>query len=50
MIIEFNVYQSFFTLNILFNDLDRGLGHVKKILDTTSIVFFFLKTVRDDLK
>ena len=48
MIIEFNVYQSFFTLNI-FNDLDRGLGHVKKILDTTSIVFF-LKTVRDDLK
>ena len=30
-----NVYQSFFTLNILFDEVDRGLGHEKNIfLDT----------------
>ena len=37
-------------LNILFDDVDRGLGRQKYILlDTIYIVFFFLKTVKDDL-
>ena len=37
-------------LNISFDDVDRALGRQKYILlDTIYIVFFFLKTVMDDL-
>ena len=38
-----NVYQYFFTLNILFDEVDWGLGSGKKnvLLDTICIVFSF---------
>ena len=35
-----NVYQCFFTLNILFDEVVRGLGHGKNnLLDTIYIIF-----------
>ena len=37
-----NIYQCFFALNILFDEVDRGLGHKKKkkiLLHTIYITF-----------
>ena len=34
-----NVYKCFLTLNILLDEVNRGLGHEKKLLDTVYIVF-----------
>ena len=45
-----NDNQCFFTLNLLFNEVDRGLGHEKKSLsdtiDTICIAFFKKKLLR----
>ena len=45
----FQAYQCFFTVNILFDEVDRGLEHEKKFLLDIIYIMFSLKTVRDDL-
>ena len=44
-------YQSFFTLYVIFDEMDRGLGHEKKYYFAEyNLYHFFLRTVMDDLK
>ena len=47
----FNVYQCFFILNILFDEVNKGLRHEKKLILLGIIfnVFFFLKAVLHEL-
>ena len=45
------VNASFFTLNIIFDEVDRGCGHEKSILlDTVYRFFLKKKTLTNDLK
>ena len=44
-----NDYQWFFTLNTLFNEVDKRLGYLlKKLLDSYHLHPFLLKTVTSD--
>ena len=43
-------YQSFFTLYVIFDEMDRGLGHEKKYFAEYNLYHFFLRTAIDDLK
>ena len=43
-----NVYQCFFTLDILFDRVNRGLGNEKILLDKIYIIFW-KKLFKDDL-
>ena len=46
-----NIYQRFFALNILFDEVDRGLGHKKKKkkFATYHLHHFFKKTITNEL-
>ena len=44
-----NVYQCFFTLNILFDEVDSELEHEKTRFVSYQLYHFFLKTVTEDL-
>ena len=44
-----NIYQFFFTLNILSDENDKGLRHEKIIFVVYNLYRYFLKTVIDDL-
>ena len=43
-----NVYQCFFALNILFDEVDSELEHEKTNFVSYQLYHFFLKTVTDD--
>ena len=46
-----NIYQCFFALNILFDEVERGLGHEKKKkhFATFHLHHFLKKTITNDL-